>query len=201
MTGLGDATGLVLAGGRSSRMGRDKALLRYEGQRLVDRAIAILGRHCDAVMVASGDGRRLDVTAPQVADAVAGAGPLAGIAAGLATATTPLVAVMAVDAPFADPAVLALCADRLGDAGVCLPDVDGVLQPLHAVWSTAVAGEVEAALLAGERSPRRLAVALGARVLGEEEWRDVAVSGGRFATSWNHPGDVLTGGTGGAGGA
>lgn len=183
-------TGLVLAGGASRRMGWDKATMVLDGERLVDRAVRRLGECCTEVLVASGDGRRLEVAVPQVADPVPDAGPLAGLAAGLAAATTAAVAVIAVDAPYADTAVLRRCADRLGTAPVCLPSVDGILQPLHAVWSTDAAAEVRSALDRGVRSPRDLAVALGAVVLDETSWRDVADAGSRFATSWNRPEDA-----------
>lgn len=183
-------TGLVLAGGASRRMGRDKAVIVHEGERLVDRAVRVLLTICDEVLVASGDGARLDVAVPQVADPVAGAGPLAGLFAGLEAARSPLLAVVAVDAPAVDAAVLLRCAERIGDAAACLPEVAGVPQPLHAVWAAATAGEARAALDRGERSPRRLAGALGAVVLGEDQWRDVAHAGGRFAASWNRPEDL-----------
>lgn len=183
-------TGLVLAGGASRRMGRDKAVMVHEGERLVDRAVRVLLDVCDEVLVASGDGGRLDVAVPQVADVLAGAGPLAGLVAGLGAAASPTVAVVAVDAPSIDVAVLLRCAERIGDAPACLPEVDGVPQPLHAVWAAAAAGQARAALERGERSPRRLARSLGAVVLREDEWRDVARAGGRFAVSWNRPEDV-----------
>ncbi|MBW3659082.1 MAG: NTP transferase domain-containing protein [Actinobacteria bacterium] len=183
-------TGLVLAGGASRRMGRDKATLVFEGERLVDRAVRVLLAICGEVLVASGDGRRLDLPVPQVADHVPDAGPLAGLVAGLTVAAHPVVAVVAVDAPFADPGVLLRCVARLGDAPACLPEVDGVPQPLHAAWATAAVADARDALERGERSPQRLAASLGARVLGEPEWRDVARAGGRFAGSWNRPEDV-----------
>lgn len=171
-------------------MGRDKATLVFEGERLVDRAVRRLAELCTEVLVASGDGRRLDVAVTQVADPIVAAGPLAGIAAGLSVASSPAVAVVAVDAPFVDLGVLTRCAERLGDAVACIPEVGGVLQPLHGVWATSAAAAVRDALDAGERSPWHLAETLGAVVLPEVGWRDVAVAGGTFATSWNRPADV-----------
>lgn len=171
-------------------MGRDKATLVFEGERLVDRAVRILRTVCDEVLVASGDGRRLDVPVRQVADALPDAGPLAGLVAGLTVAAHPVVVVVAVDAPYLDPDVLLRCVERLGDAPACLPEVDGVPQPLHAAWASATVADARTALERGERSPRRLAASLGAVVLGEGEWRDVARAGDRFAESWNRPEDV-----------
>lgn len=190
MTAAPTMTGLVLAGGASRRMGRDKTELLLEGERLVDRAVRRLGQRCREVIVASGDGQRLDVHVRQVADPIAGAGPLAGIVAGIRAASHPYVAVVAVDAPHLDLEVLTRCAERIGDAPVCIPEVAGVLQPLHAVWATWAGDAFGEALRNGERSPRRLARSLGAVVLREDDWRDVAVAGPRFATSWNHPDDV-----------
>src|SRR2546430_13569094 len=104
-------SGVVLAGGSSRRMGRDKALMTLGGEPLVVRAVRLLSGVCSDVAVASGDGRRLDgagLGVRQVADVVPDAGPVAGIAAGLEAARHALVAVVAVDMPDANPALLAL---------------------------------------------------------------------------------------------
>ena len=95
-----DLTGLVLAGGRSRRMGTDKALLTVDGRPLVSHVATRLATLCPTVLVAPGPRRLLQVVWPQDDDRIAGAGPLAGILGGLAAATTPLVAVVAADGRF-----------------------------------------------------------------------------------------------------
>ena len=177
-------TGLVLAGGASRRMGRDKALLRVDGTRLVDRAVRVLSEVCDTVLLAAGD-RRIDVDgATPVADAEGG-GPLAGIVAGLELATTPLVAVVAVDMPNADGGVLEqLAALWDGEAGVA-PMVGGVVQPLHAVYATAFTAEFRDLLAGGERSPRCALETLGARVVDTAGWSTTV-----FADNLNSPEDL-----------
>lgn len=183
-------SGVVLAGGQSRRMGTDKAVLPVGGQRLVDRAVRTLHACCEQVLVASGDGRRLaGLDVEQVADAEPGAGPLGGILAGLERAVHPLVAVMAVDMPEADPAVLRLLARTWSGEAVVLPRADGRLQPLHAVWSRACAGDLRDLLARGERSVNAVVEQLGARVLGPGEWAPVAASP-RFARNLNVPGDL-----------
>lgn len=153
MAGLG---GLLLAGGASSRFGSDKALAAVDGERLLDRAVACLRAACDGpVVVASGDGRsRPGVADGQVADRVRGAGPLSAIAAGLAALRdeTEHAAVLAVDHVAPSPELLRLLADQPGAWACALAEVGGRLQPLHAVWSTAAAPAVAAAVDAGERS-------------------------------------------------
>jgi molybdopterin-guanine dinucleotide biosynthesis protein A len=70
-------TGLMLAGGRSRRMGVDKASFVFDGQRLGTRVARVLGAVCDEILVASGDGERLAwLGLPQVADAEPDRGPL-----------------------------------------------------------------------------------------------------------------------------
>ena len=198
-------TGLVLAGGRSHRMGADKATLRVGGRRLVDRAVVLLRGCCDEVLVASGDGRRLDdlpggrpggpgvVQVVQVPDAVPGAGPLGGVLAGLETAAHPLVAVLAVDMPFADAAVLRLLArllaERRSGEAVVVPLADGRLQPLHAVWARNAAPALRALLATGERSATAAARRLGARVVEPAEWAPVARTA-VFAANVNEPADL-----------
>jgi molybdopterin-guanine dinucleotide biosynthesis protein A len=186
-------TGLVLAGGASRRMGRDKAVLEFDGVPLVERVAARLEQVCGEVLVASGDGRRLGgLRWEQIPDAVEAGGPLAGIVAGLRRAVTPLLAVVAVDMPDAAPEVLArLAADWAGEAAV-VPVVEGRLQPLHGVYAAGAAPRLAAALSSGERSVSRAVSLVGARAVGPEVWGAVAPSG-RFARNLNRPEDLETG--------
>ena len=180
-------TGLVLAGGASRRMGRDKAMLVVDGEPLVRRAVRRLATCCQDVFVASGDGRRLDALGcEQVADAAAGAGPLAGIVAGLEAARTPLVAVVAVDMPFAEPDVLCELARRWDGGPAVIPAVEGRPQPLHGVYATAAAGKFRRALAEGRRGVTDVVVSLGGRVF---DAADLGASD-RFATNLNVPDDL-----------
>jgi len=164
-------SGLVLAGGASRRMGRDKAQILFGSEPLVLRAVRRLAQVCVDVVVASGDGHRLDhLGVTQVADVMRGAGPLAGIAAGLESARHDLVAVVAVDMPSASPAVLALLADLWRGEAAVVPIVEGRWEPLHAVWARSAAPGIVACLRAGERRVMRVLTTLGARSVSEAEW-------------------------------
>lgn len=178
---------VVLAGGSSSRMGRDKALLSVDGERLVDRVVRIVGEVADRVVVASGHRRLAPVGAREVRDPEVG--PLGAIAAGLRALGVPAAAVVAVDQPDPCPGLLVALADLLGDAPCAVPVVDGRLQPLHAVWAGSVLGDVEAALEAGQRSPVRLLERLPARTVQRDVWARYDRSGA-FAVGWNEPEDL-----------
>lgn len=149
-------TGLVLCGGAGQRVGGDKALLTVGGQPLVDRVVARLRQVCAPVVLAAGDDpRRLaDRADGVVCDEPPGAGPLAGVAAGLAAAGSEAVAVCAVDHPHANPRVLADLAAMGTGRHAAVPVVDGWPQPLHAVWTRASLATVRAYLAAGHRSVR-----------------------------------------------
>ena len=102
---IDDCTGLVLAGGNSRRMGRDKTALEFEGQTLLQRTVALLQTVFPQVLV-SVRSYRQDVSVPQVIDAYPDAGPLAGLCAGLAKADTPWVFAVAADMPFLLPEII-----------------------------------------------------------------------------------------------
>ncbi|HVM12937.1 MAG TPA: molybdenum cofactor guanylyltransferase [Egibacteraceae bacterium] len=182
-------SGLVLAGGASRRMGTDKALLEVAGETLAARAVRSLRTVCLEVIVASGDGSRLPVGDRQVADALADAGPLAGLVAGLDAAAHDLVAVTAVDLPFANPALLALLARLHQGEPAVVPRVDGRLQPLHAVYARSAADRLRALLAAGERSVTAAVRALDPRVAETDEWAPADPTG-RFAWNVNRPQDL-----------
>lgn len=169
--------GLVLAGGSSRRFGSDKALAVVDGVTMLDRAVACLRVVCDGpVLVASGDGTsRSGIGDGQVVDLVDGAGPLSAIGAGLVAHRdhSERVAVLAVDHVAPSPDLLQLLASRPGSWSCALAEIDGRLQPLHAVWSAAVADDVAEAVHGGQRSvldwlaPRDDVAVVGADLLRE----------------------------------
>lgn len=158
-----DAAGIVLAGGRSRRMGTAKAALDWHGSTLLHHTAALLGRTVSGpVVVVGAPGQELPVLPAGVAvvtDPVAGRGPLQGIATGLATvaATAGTAFVCATDLPLLHPAfVRRVLAARTADVDVVLPVAHGYPQPLAAAYRTALAPRVEALIAAGRTRPAML---------------------------------------------
>jgi molybdopterin-guanine dinucleotide biosynthesis protein A len=153
---------LVLAGGASRRMQRDKAALEYRGQAQLQRAYDLLNAHCEQTFVsirADQQQETLRSRWPQIIDQHAELGPLAGIAA--AQAAHPHVAwlVIACDLPrLSEHAIASLLqqrdATRIATA-YRSPD-DQLPEPLCAIWEPASAVPLHAALAAKNFSPRAL---------------------------------------------
>lgn len=181
--------GVVVCGGRSTRMGMDKASLEVGGITLLQRAVARLGAVCHPVLVAAGDLPFVVAGHRSVPDATSGAGPLSGVVAALGAAPHRLLAVVAVDLVWLDPRLILLLAERIGDHDVAVCETAYGIEPLHAVYATSILEQAEAALAGSDRSLRSLIGRTRAVRVTESEWRAAGISD-RFACNINSPGDL-----------
>jgi molybdopterin-guanine dinucleotide biosynthesis protein A len=139
------AAGIVLAGGRSSRMGTSKAALEWHGSTLLRRTVGILARATGGpVLVVRAPGQDLPDVGPAeiVDDPAEGLGPVQGLAAGLAAVANRAEAafVSATDLPFLHPAfVRRVLRAQAGGADVALPVARGYPQPLAAAYAVNLA--------------------------------------------------------------
>ena len=163
-----DLTALVLAGGKSSRMGRDKMLLELNGQTMLERACAFARTLTDQVLVAAGSEAHFD-TLPDgcraVYDETPGLGPLGGLCAGLRAAQTEFVLVFAADMPNLSQEAAARLRDAIGNADVCLFQKNGRPEPLFALYRTNVLSSAQNALTGGHLKLTALIDSLNARIL------------------------------------
>ena len=144
--------GFVVAGGLSTRMGRDKARLAWQGTTLLDHAIARLAAVCRDVRILCGPVPRYeDRGRPLVVDGIPDGGPLAGLAAGLASAGDAAGLYLGVDLPLVTIDLLAALAALGGDADAVVPVTADGPQPLCAVYRKGCLGAVRARLAAGDR--------------------------------------------------
>jgi molybdopterin-guanine dinucleotide biosynthesis protein A len=154
------SAGVVLAGGRSSRMGTPKAALEWHGSTLLRRTVGIIARVTGGpVVVVRARGQDLPALPPDIEvvdDPRAGKGPVQGLAAGLAAVAdrADVAFVSSTDLPFLHPAFVrrVLRAVREG-ADVGLPVARGYPQPLAASYRTALAPVAERLVRAGRLRP------------------------------------------------
>lgn len=165
-------SGVILSGGQSRRMGRDKALLEVGGQRLIDRVVERLREVTDDIIVVANEPERyIGPHRRVIPDAFPNSGSLGGLYSGLVAARHAYVVAVACDMPFLNPALLRFLAraargwdaalpqvseGRLTDGGnhaiadrkVTAKNVD--LQPLHAVYHRRVGRAILDRLQAGD---------------------------------------------------
>ena len=144
-----DAVGFVLAGGRSSRMGADKALVQLGGRPLVAHALGILREAGLTVSIAGGQ-PALAAFAPLVEDRQPGLGPLSGICSALASTSAQWAVFTSVDLPLA-PASLVACLlrhARIKGRAIAIGSVNGFAQTFPAVVARAALPSLERELSA-----------------------------------------------------
>ena len=130
-----EVTGILLAGGKSRRMGEDKRHPVVGEQTLLERGLAVLRSAFQHVLVViAQDSPPLGVDASVVRDLVPDCGSLGGLYSGLMQATTPWVFVVACDMPFLNQAVIAQFTSRRTTADIVMAKLDARLQPMHALY-------------------------------------------------------------------
>jgi len=147
--------GIVLAGGRSSRMGVPKASLEWHGSTLLARVAGVVGSAAGPVIVVRAPGQELTALPDRVRvvdDAREGRGPLEGLRAGLGALEPPVTAayVAAVDLPFLSPQAVRRALGALAGGGdAAVPRAGGRAHPLAAAYRPAVLPVVDALLAEG----------------------------------------------------
>jgi molybdopterin-guanine dinucleotide biosynthesis protein A len=171
-------------------MGREKSLIAVEGRPLVLHVAGLLELACEPVLLAPGrPGRLGPLGYPEVEDLVPDSGPLGGVAAGLAASPHPLVAVSAVDLPFASPALFTLLATLHEGEDAVVPRIGSRLEPLHAVYGTSALPALRDALGRGTLSVTAVLSDLRVRWVDRKEWTRADPSG-RFAVNVNTVDDL-----------
>jgi ABC-type transporter Mla maintaining outer membrane lipid asymmetry ATPase subunit MlaF/molybdopterin-guanine dinucleotide biosynthesis protein A len=188
-----DLTAFILAGGKSTRMGADKAFVMLDGQTLLARALELAHSVTTDVRVV-GDPARFSSFAPVVEDVFPDCGPLGGIHAALRASATDLNVILAVDTPFVSPALLRYLITRSKNspaATVTLVRTNEGSQPLCAVYRRAFADTAEQALHAGRYKIDPLFTTTQTQMIAESELRNAGFSLSMFR-NLNTPEEVAT---------
>ncbi len=186
---IADATAVVLTGGKSSRMGRSKALLPFDDEPLVAHVVRRLGRvFAETVVVAAPDQELPPLPVALVRDEVAYQGPVSGIYHGLKTATKEVCFVTSCDAPFLNLTLIAHLLSQISEWDVVVPFWQERFQPLHAVYRRSVAPLLREQLDRGELRPIFLYDKVRTRKIDEGEIRRLDPEG-LSLLNMNSPGD------------
>lgn len=163
--------GLILAGGASTRMRRDKAALQYLGKAQLERACELANRHVGKVFVSLRADQTADPTRahrPMIVDSVVGEGPIAGIRSALAAHPEVAWLVLACDLPFLSDAAIAGLLRRRDPNALATAyrsAHDGLPEPLCAIWEASAARPLAEYQRAGGHCPRKFLIRQGANLL------------------------------------
>jgi molybdopterin-guanine dinucleotide biosynthesis protein A len=143
-------TGVIQAGGLSTRMGRPKALIELGGRPIIARVLAALAPAVDDVLVVTNTPELYAfLNLPMVGDVYQDHAALGGIYTGLKTARGQAAFTVACDMPFLHPEVVKLVVDRAGEGDVVIPRVGTQLETMHAAYGKACLPHIQERLVAG----------------------------------------------------
>lgn len=169
-----DISAIVLAGGRSQRLGREKATETINGQSLIKRVITSLSfLNSDIIIVSGSDKAALGLSGyPRlrvVADAYSGKGPLVGIYSGLTASASAYNLAVACDMPFLSRELLTYLLKERAGYDVVLPRLDNTVEPLHAVYSRACLPAIEEMFRRGKYGVHQLFELVKVRYIEADE--------------------------------
>jgi len=181
---------IIQAGGQSRRMGRDKALIDYQGRPIIAHVIETLRSLSDDIVVVS---NRSDLyssfRARVVSDYDPPCGPLGGIAAGLQAVRQPLAVVVACDMPFLNVNLLRWLIDLADGYDAVVPQSGAEYEPLHAVYRRECHGPIVQRIARGERRVISFFADVRLRSVPEPDWRMLDPAG-RSLVNLNTPDDL-----------
>ena len=177
---------VIQAGGQSSRMGRNKALLPFLGQPLIERVLSRVNPLADEILVSANPSEEYNfLNVPLIPDVIPGIGALGGLFTALKAASCPFVGVVACDMPFANPILLRGCQEMLdnSDFDAVIPSSVYGLEPLHAVYRRETCFlPIEKAIQVGQRRLISWHEAANIRILTPDETAQYDPDG---ITFWN----------------
>jgi molybdopterin-guanine dinucleotide biosynthesis protein A len=148
--------GVILAGGRNSRMGGiDKAFLRVNGETIFARTLNVLRRcFAEVVVISNAPEKYAGYDVAVTPDELVGLGPLGGLHAALGSVSTDYAFVTACDMPYLREEPIRYLVSRLREQDAIVPHWDGDIEPLHALYASRLRPRIAAATAQGARALR-----------------------------------------------
>jgi molybdopterin-guanine dinucleotide biosynthesis protein A len=128
-------TGIILAGGKSSRFGKDKALIKLNNKSLLEISVEKMQLFCDTILISYNSRLPEHISCKQVSDKVQDIGPMGGISACLEASETDKNFVLSVDTPFIPLKLCMFIINNTGEFDVVVPQFNGRIYPLIGLYS------------------------------------------------------------------
>jgi len=139
-------TGILLCGGKSSRMGTDKALLKIQHQHMVSYPLQVMQQRCSEILISANDSRLDFLDYPVICDEITGIGPIGGLYTCLKQSTNDLNLVLACDMPLITGGVLEKMLQIVQEYDAVVPLVDQRAEPLYALYHKRILTKIKHSL-------------------------------------------------------
>ncbi|PLR81587.1 molybdenum cofactor guanylyltransferase [Bacillus canaveralius] len=172
------ATGIILAGGKSSRMGTNKAFLEVGNQAVIERIIAELSKIVsDLVVVTNHFAEYQSLGVPMTEDNWKGKGPLAGMEAGLLASKHDKNLVVACDMPFISVKLGQFLLEQLNQYEAAVPEINSRLHPLFAAYRKETVPSIQESLSEDQLKIRSFLHRVNSKILKEDELSGLGLDG------------------------
>ena len=145
-----EISGFILAGGKSKRMGTDKALLKIQNEPLLKRILDLINPFCDSIKISGNNIGYADFGAPIISDSFMGCGPIAGIYSCLLHSSTEWNLILGVDLPFLNVELIEYLISGVGDFDCIIPKHNSGIEPLAGLYHVRILPEVEKMIQSGD---------------------------------------------------
>lgn len=149
-------TGIILAGGKSSRMGSDKGMMELYGRKFIEHILVALVPNVDEVIIIANNNNYKNLGHKVYEDIIKDCGPLGGIYTGLMNSKTENNMVVSCDIPFINSSLIKHIIDNKGRADIAVPVYDGNVEPLCAVYTKRIKDEIHQLILSKELKLRNV---------------------------------------------
>jgi len=156
-------SGFILAGGKSSRMGTDKALLLVQDESMLKRMIRLLEPHCKSIAISGNKPEYNDFNIEMVMDLYSGCGPISGIISSLKHSSTEWNLLVSVDVPFINDVFILYLIAHIGNYDCIIAEHEGRVEPLMGFYNRQIIPVVEEMIRQGDYKLMRLLDQLNVR--------------------------------------
>lgn len=140
-------TGIILAGGKSRRMGMEKGLADFQGQPLIHWAVSVLKEACSEILISSNTSSFEYLGFKVIPDIYPDSGPMGGIFSCLLESKNRINLVLSCDMPFVKPGIFSFLSKQIGDAWICVPWYEGDhFEPLCGIYLKDSLSDIQAFL-------------------------------------------------------
>jgi molybdopterin-guanine dinucleotide biosynthesis protein A len=169
-----DISGVILAGGKSSRYGKNKALEKIDGVPLIERVVSVMGsvfEHLIVITNTPDDYGYLNL--PMYGDLIRGLGPIGGIYTGLSVIPNNFGFFVACDMPLLNQGLIRHMTENRAEFDVVVPRIKGMMETLHAIYGKGCVPAIKNLIASGEYQTVRIFKDLSVRYIDEDEIRSI----------------------------